>query len=185
MSCWTHINGVITVEPFGRTQHEKLYILDTTIDHLPKVSGSERNMNVYVVQKKGRNSSCTHNEFGELVNGEFSEYQSEYLVIIEGNLRDRFFDDTLKELNNFLNRLAKRVTVYDILVKLTGMDFNYNKKTTIISNAKPYEQMLEGPSWYNGEIAWAEYLMWDRDEDSWYPKKLAEKYFGKGVDHGH
>lgn len=102
------------------------------------------------------------------------------MVIIEGDLRDRFFYDTLKELNGFLNRLAKRVTVYDILVKLSGLDFNYNKKTTIISNAKPYEQMLEGPSWYNGEIAWAEYLMWDRDEDSWHPKKLIEKYIGKG-----
>ena len=180
MSCWTHVTGVITVEPFGRTQHEKRYILDTIIDHLPKVSGSERNMNIYTMQKKGRNSSCTHNEFGECVKGEFSECQSKYSVIIEGDLRDRFFDDTLKELSNFLNRLAKRVQVYDILIKLTGMDLNYNKKTTIISNTKPYEQMLEGPSWYNGEIAWAEYLMWDRDEDSWYPKKLVEKYIGKG-----
>ena len=107
MSCWTHITGVITVEPFGRTQHEKRYILDTIIDHLPKVSGSERNMNVYTMQKKSRNSSCTYNEFGESVNEKLFEYQSVYLVIIEGNFRDRFFYDTLKELNNFLNRLAK------------------------------------------------------------------------------
>lgn len=51
MSSWTYITGTITVSPIGRTQAEKRYILDTVLAHLPIVSGSERDMNVYVIQK--------------------------------------------------------------------------------------------------------------------------------------
>ena len=53
MSSWTYIQGTITVSPIGRTQAEKRYILDTVLAHLPIVSGSKRDMNVYVIQKNG------------------------------------------------------------------------------------------------------------------------------------
>ena len=59
MSHWAYIRGTITVEPLGRTQPEKRYILDTVLDHLPRVSGSEEDMNVYAIQKKGYNGSCS------------------------------------------------------------------------------------------------------------------------------
>ena len=56
MSWWSYINGTITVAPMGRTQAEKRYILDTVLEHLPRVSGgSEGDMNVYVIQKNGYN----------------------------------------------------------------------------------------------------------------------------------
>ena len=55
MSYWTYIRGVIDVKPMGRTQHEKRYILDTILEHLPEVTGSERNMHVNVIQKDGYN----------------------------------------------------------------------------------------------------------------------------------
>lgn len=42
MSWWTHINDTITASPMGRTQAEKRYILETVLDHLPLVTGSER-----------------------------------------------------------------------------------------------------------------------------------------------
>ena len=41
MSYWTHINGVIDVSPMGRTPAEQRYILETVLNHLPIVSGSE------------------------------------------------------------------------------------------------------------------------------------------------
>ena len=53
MSWWTYVHGTIVVSPMGRTQAEKRYILDTVLEHLPVVSGSERDMNVYVIQKEG------------------------------------------------------------------------------------------------------------------------------------
>lgn len=65
MSSWTYIQGTITVSPIGRTQAEKRYILDTVLAHLPIVSGSEKDMDVYVIQKNGHNSSCSCDEFGE------------------------------------------------------------------------------------------------------------------------
>ena len=68
MSYWTYIQGTITVSPIGRTQAQKRYILDTVLSHLPIVSGSEKDMDVYVIQKNGHNSSCSHDEFGERTN---------------------------------------------------------------------------------------------------------------------
>ena len=68
MSSWTYVHGTIVVSPLGRTQHEKRYILETVLDHLPVVTGSERDMEVYVIQKRGYNSSSSSDEFFEGTN---------------------------------------------------------------------------------------------------------------------
>ena len=52
MSSWTYVHGTIVVSPLGRTQHEKRYILETVLDHLPVVTGSERDMEVYVIWRQ-------------------------------------------------------------------------------------------------------------------------------------
>lgn len=179
MSYWTYVTGVITVEPLGGTQPEKRYILETILEHLPKVTGSERGMNISILEKQsGARSSCNCNEFGQpsFRRWEWPDTYECYMLIIDGSFRDRMFDDSLHELNKFLNRLAKRVYVNDILVELHGFDYGGCQKTFIISNAEPYKQMEEGPSWWNGEPAWAEYLMWDRAPSSEYPLKLVHKY---------
>ena len=176
MSYWTYITGVITVAPLGRTQPEKRYILDTILEHLPKVTGSERDMNVHVIKQNGYNASSSHNEFGEWIPHQDNRTQDYYMLVIEASLRDRKFDETKRELNKWLNRLAKRVCVDDILVRLNAYD-----RELLISNAEPYSKMYEWPSWSyggeKGEIAWAEYLMWDWCKDAQYPMKLMYKYF--------
>lgn len=181
MSSWTYITGVITVSPMGRTQPEKRYILDTVLEHQPRVTGSEEDMHVHVVQKHGYNCSSSHNEFGEWIPWKKNRTQDDYFVIIEAALRDRYFEETLRELNKWLNRLAKRAGIQDLMVKLTGYDSKWERKELIISNSEPYEKMSEWPSWVpeksNGEPMWCEYLMWDSAKDSWYPMKLAYKYF--------
>ena len=176
MSYWTYISGAITVSPMGRTQPEKRYILDTILEHLPKVTGSEHDMSTHVIQMDGYDGSSGCNEFGELNYDSSHRFkpvktQDNYIIILEARLRDCMFEETLRELNKWLNRLAKRVMVRDIVVKLRGWN-----KELVISNPKPYEDMQEGPSWYNGEIAWAEYLIWDRAKDYDYPMKLLYKY---------
>lgn len=186
MSAWTYITGVITVQPMGRTQPEKRYILDTVLEHLPRVSGSEEGMYVHVIQNSGYSGFCSHNEFGERTNAgrrsDRHKTQSHYSVVLQGSLRDRYFEETLIELNKWLNRLAKRVDVEDILVKLTGHSIkDYSERTHTISDPKPYAEMAEYPSWCTeksgGEPCWCEYLMWDAAKDSWYPAVLAYKYF--------
>lgn len=191
MSYWTCINGNIIVSPMGRTQAEKRYILETVLDHLPFVTGSERNMNVYIIQKDGYNSSSSHTEFGEwggYKNWETlsTEVQDEYILVVDGFLRDREFEQTYKEFQNWLCRLAKRVDVGDVLVKVCGYE-----KSAIIQNPQlkggqswetVYGQMNEKPTWCydDGEIHepnWCEYLMWDRAKDSMFPMMLGYKYF--------
>lgn len=174
MSHWTYITGMITVGPMGRTQPEKRYILDTVLEHLPKVTGSEEDMHIHVMQKPGYNCSSSHNEFGECIPYKWIKTQTEYILVIDAALRDRTFDETKLELNKWLNRLAKRVGIEEILVRINSYD-----KELIISDSEPYSKMFEWPSWNNesgGEPNWCEYLMWDTAKDSEYPMKLAYKY---------
>ena len=184
MSWWTYINGIIKVEPLGRTQPEKRYILETVLSHLPKVTGSERDMSVYINQLDGHNFSSNADEFGQFSNlgnapywrgGRASfETQDTYLITVNASLRDREFDRTLKEFQNWLCRLSKRVTVEDVLVKIED-----RCKDIIIQNTnETYTNMFEDCSWINntGEPNWSEYLMWERAKDSRFPMLLQYKY---------
>lgn len=195
MSYWTYIQDTITVRPMGRTQPEKRYILETALSHLPIVSGSEGDMNVYIIQKNGYNSSSSHDEFGEATNNLVDHYgyksqsrgwlqtQDDY-ILVDAALRDREFDQTYREFIKWLVRLCKRVGCEDILVEIQGYG-----KSTIIQNRNiqrkryswksVFDGLYEDPSWCNdtGEVNWCEYLLWDRAKDSNYPMMLAYKYF--------
>lgn len=197
MSYWTHITGTITVSPMGRTQAEKRYILETVLEHLPIVTGSERDMNVHIVQKAGHNSSSSCDEFGMNTNNLKDDYgyhsykhgwldvQIEYILVVEGDFRDRFFDDTYKEFVKWLCRLAKRVEVYNVLVKIDSDD----KGSRVICENDDYDnayaRMFEIPSWCsNEESNWCEYLMWDRCEESYMPAKLVKYYQDVQIEKG-
>ena len=173
MSWWTYVNGFIEVEPAGCTQPEKRYVLETVLAHLPKVTGSEEDMKIHIVQKEGYSGSANFNEFFETVYREDFKTQDCYYLILEGQFRDRMYEQTFRELNKFLNRLAKRVYVDDILIRLTGWD-----KEIVISNSDPYQDMYEYSADSNkDEPAWWEYLLWDRDSSGGsYPEKLTHKY---------
>lgn len=190
MSYWTYVSGVVDVMPLGRSQAEKRYILDTVLAHLPKVTGSERDMNVYVIQKNGYNSSSSHDEFGQwsnLGNGRYDhsfETQDHYLIVVDGSFRDRMFEETYREFMKWLCRLAKRVMVEDVLVEVKGYD-----KSTVIRNTeiqrkkyswhKVFDEMFEDPSWCNKdeEPNWCEFMMFDKAKNSDYPMLLGYKYF--------
>lgn len=182
MSSWTYINGTILVQPLGRTQLEKRYILDTVLAHLPKVTGSEQNMDIYAIQKNGYNHSCSHDEFGQWSNlgswyfGTF-EMQDTYIIVVNASLRDRVFKTTLREFQNWLCRLSKRVIVDDVLVRING----YKQSIIIQNHNNVYTDMFEEPSWFknnkDGEPTWCEFLMYDCAIGSDYPMLLEYKYF--------
>lgn len=190
MSSWTYINGSITVSPLGRTQAEKRYILETVLNHLPLVTGSEGDMDVYIIQKNGTNSSSSCDEYGQISNNLIDEYgchsrkngwleiQEEYILVVNGSLRDRHFDETFREFMKWLCRLSKRVWVKDVLVRING----YNKQYVINESDNfdsPYSNMNEEYSWSkesDGEPHWCEHLMWERAKNSDYPMLLAYKY---------
>lgn len=196
MSYWAYITGTITVSPIGRTQAQKRYILDTVLAHLPIVSGSEKDMDVYVIQKNGHNSSCSCDEFGEITNNLVDSYgqksrvrgwlytQDEYILVVDAALRDREFDQTYREFTKWLVRLGKRVMIDNILVKISGYDKSTIIKDYRVQNEKYSYQnvffnLFEGTSWVkdNGEVNWCEYMLYSRAKDSNYPIMLAYKYF--------
>lgn len=190
MSFWTYINGNVTVSPMGRTQAEKRYILETVLDHLPFVTGSEGNMDIYIIQKNGYNSSSSHTEFGEWGgyknwNTLSTEVQDEYILVVDGSLRDRMFEQTYKEFQKWICRLAKRININDVLVELKGYEKSAIVRNTNLQGNQSwktvYGQMYENPSWCydNSECVepnWCEYLLWNRAKNSNYPMMLEYKY---------
>lgn len=188
MSYWTYINGTITVDAIGRTQAEKEYILRTVLDHLPLVTGSEEDVNVYLIQANGHDCSSSVDEFVNHSNQLVDSYgahsqkcgwlktQSKYIIVVNGALRDRTFDTTFTEFNKWLCRLAKRVRIDKVLVELTGEDKIY----VFDDHSGIYRDMFEYPSWSclndDGEPAWWEYLMWQPDSVG-FPRQLAYKYY--------
>lgn len=196
MSNWSYIQGTITVSPIGRTQAQKRYILDTVLSHLPIVSGSERDMNVYVIKKNGYNNSSSHDEFGERTNNLVDWHgnrtrsrgmlrvQDEYILVVDAALRDREFDETYREFIKWLVRLGKRVMIDNVLVQISGYDKSTIIKDYCVQNEKYSYQsvffnLFEGTSWVkdDGEVNWCEYMLYSRAKDSNYPMMLAYKYF--------
>lgn len=186
MSQWSYVRGTVIVSPMGRTQPEKRYILDTVLDHLPMVTGSEGDMDVYVIQKNGHDSSCSCDEFGMNTNNLESIYggksnmgwlnvQSQYILVVDGSLRDRTFEETKRGFVKWLCRLAKRVTVEKALVTVESLD----GRMLIQEDMGALWNMFESPSWSNEdhEPTWCEYLMWERASGTDIPMMLAYKYY--------
>lgn len=156
MSFWTHITGMIKVEPDGQTQPEMRYNLETILEHLPPVTGSEQDMEYYVIQKMGYSSLSNCDENGRCTNlakidgcggikhsrnnGLF-KLQNHYFIIVDGDFRDRTFKTTFKEFNKWLNRLAKRCCVSEVLVNLSDC----NKQYTFTNKNETYTDMYGWP----------------------------------------
>ena len=83
--------------------------------------------------------------------------QSRYFLVLDGNLRDRYYKDTFKELNKFLNRLAKRIYIESMYVNLLGI---FPQSHMFTNENDCYSRMFEQ------EDPWYDYLMWEwKDED--------------------
>ena len=201
MSSWTYVNGIITVYPMGRTAAETRYILETVLNHLPIVAGSEKCMQIDIVDL-GSSSSCSCNEFGESynrpdLNGEWARWGMfdgghEYKLVLTGHLRDTVLDETYKSFMKWLVRLAKRCPISDILVEISGNDMYWNNISKLIRYDN-LDNLYEHPSWCgdtgfdeNGfplTSNWCEYLMWDSANNSDLPLDIfVHKYYDESAD---
>lgn len=108
----------------------------------------------HIVRAYGHNTWQNFDEFYNRV--EDFKTQSRYFLVLDGNLRDRYYEDTFKELNKFLNRLGKRLMVDSVYVRL----YNYERSHIFTNKNDCYGKMFENDNpWYN-------YLMWEfEDED--------------------
>ena len=196
MSMWAYVNGTITVSPIGRTQEEKEYILKSILNHLPAKDYVDGHMDVYINVKNGNNSFSSHNEFGQYCGYQQDRYphnslemQDNYILTIDGAFRYEMFEDTYKFFIKWLTRLAKRVSIFNILVQVHGYskqnyndkDDTYTYKSEIINDYSPWFDMVEYPSWGRDthEPTWCEYLLWKPYKDTSYPKDLLYKYRDK------
>lgn len=185
MSYWTRVDGIVNVNVgLGRTQEEVEYILKTVLAHLPLITGSERDAQIEIIKQAGHSYHCSHDEFGMRTNKGWLEYQDNYLIVLHGDLRDRRFNDTLKEVSKWLCRLAKRIFIDDVLIRVSEGE----NKQYIFSNADAYRTMYEHISYYNKRyfkdyykdienINWASYLLWERSNGWDMPMLLAAKYY--------
>lgn len=168
MSCWTYVLGTIKVEPMGRTEAESEYILRTVLSHLPEVSGSEGPMETYINKLYGHSSSGNHDEFfnhsnlGDGIHGNMFHAQEHFLVTLNGALRDREFNETVKEFAKWLTRFSKRCLIEECLVRVVG----YNEDKIFTND---YEQFTNLYEWDNN---WTDYLRWkpDRDDEGYFIK---------------
>lgn len=164
MSMWTYVSGTIQVHVEGRTQPEIEYVLKTVLEHLPKVTGSEEDMRVYINRRDGYNMSSSHDEFGQQSNLENGfrggfETQSIYFLTVDGTLRDRTFEETLKEFSKWLTRLSRRIWVCDVLAEVSG-----DSQTYLFTNHNDcYSDLCD----VDDELgSWTDYLYWKPDTDN-------------------
>lgn len=159
MSAWTSIRGNITVCPVGDNQHAKTFVLNTVLDHLPLVTGSEGCMDWYVNVIHSYDQTCNHDEFGQFSNlhryqnhGWFDK-QSSYIITLNCHLRDRYYDDTLKEFSAWLVRLSKRIHVSYVDVTVSGLlKSNYSNCSYNFSSEQHWDKLYEEPSWRHSDF---------------------------------
>lgn len=135
MSSWTYVNGLIEVDTFAQTDAEAIFKAQTVVNHLPRITGSEGAAHFVVVPMPGwPNHSSGVDELGHFSNlGDkrysrpWTPFQSEtrVLLALHGSLRDRWFDQTLRETIKCLSRLASRVWVRNCLVRVSGFERQY------------------------------------------------------------
>ena len=205
MSAWTHITGIIRVCPMGRTNPEMRYILETVLAHLPNVTGSEEDMSVTIVPIPGHDSSSNRDEYGQRSNKLVDRYgchsnrgwmevQTQYDLVLQANLRDRVVDETVREFTHWLTRLAKRVMVHQVFVRIYGDTPNWDVKEVILKDHDAWFEMFEPPSWSQirenkGKVDlvepnWCEHLMWRAAPETMMPDSLYFKYYNDAV-HDH
>ena len=68
MSYWTHVSGMIRVETRSRSTPETMYRVQTVLNHLPKISGSEGPVLFYPVLPAGNNVVSSDDEFERRTN---------------------------------------------------------------------------------------------------------------------
>lgn len=143
MSCWTHITACLSVETeMLRKKPELKREIQKIIRQGPKITGSERNADIFVNIPSGYNwfvsHDCEHCKYKETlrtitIDGEegqecdapdnyncSGEYQSCVVISIQGDLRDREFNRTKEEFEKFLEYVKDKFQVRDYTYNIEG-----------------------------------------------------------------
>lgn len=155
MGLWTCIHGVLTVNPFGCTVAEQEYVLKTVLEHQPMIWQDGGLMDVHVNRRSIGNCYSTCDRFGNRTDllytcsGGCFERSTDFFITLDARI-----DDVLScsEFMHWLCRLAKRVLVKDVLVRLQndlGMNvtLDHLRLTTDV-----FEEMYDSGAWVRDHL---------------------------------
>lgn len=141
MSMWTHITACLSVETgFVEKPNVLKKIIQKELKSAPKITGSEGCADVFVNVKSGFNfytsADCTHCPYADTIEwkgkGMFDcgspkdykckpgEFQTCVVISVQGDLRDRFKEDTESEFEAFLDFIRTRHFIRDYSVNIVG-----------------------------------------------------------------
>lgn len=143
MSCWTHITACLSVETGVIAKRLELKRkLKEYIAKAPKITGSERDADVFINIKTGYNfwtsRDCEHCKYSSTlhdvtIDGEeysecdapnkhncSAEYQTHVVISVQGDLRDRTKEQTQTEWDEFLKYIEAENFVRDYTINIEG-----------------------------------------------------------------
>lgn len=143
MSCWTHITACISIETgIVEKRPELKRRLKKYIENAPKITGSERDADIFINIKTGHNfwtsKDCDHCKYANTLHDviedgeEYSkcdgpenykcsaEYQTHAVITVQGDLRDRTKKQTQTEWDAFLKYIETDNFVRDYSVNIEG-----------------------------------------------------------------
>ena len=106
MSNWTHIVGSLYIETNKMKKNIKEYVIQE-LDNAPKITGSERNADIFINELSGSNVWCDN-----------KEYQTCVCISIIGDLRDRSLGQTEEEYVEFIDFIRERFMIRDSSIKI-------------------------------------------------------------------
>lgn len=137
MSRWTHIAAAIYVDTYIEDTNIKTMFEDI-LRHAPAITGSERSADVFVNVRSGHNiyvgADCKHCQYSPTLihtnhgytcaspadyECQSAEFQSNVVITIAGDLRDREVAQTNREFNKFVKFLGKHCDIRVMSVQVS------------------------------------------------------------------
>ncbi|MBR2493889.1 MAG: hypothetical protein IKB64_10610 [Paludibacteraceae bacterium] len=141
MSRWTHITACLSVDTgLAEPRSHVKKVITKELKEAPKITGSERDAEVFVNMKSGSNfwisADCDHCPYGDTriptSKSSFickspegfkcprAEYQTCVVISVQGDLRDRTEEKTQAEFDEFLKFIKQRYYLRDYSVNIKG-----------------------------------------------------------------
>jgi hypothetical protein len=106
MSVWTYVTGAIAIDTYSEEAIEKV---EDFLSTAPKITGSERNVDIFINQPTGYNVSESRlSKDDRLV---WDRYETRVIITLHGTLRDREIIETQKEVELFIQALEERFDI--------------------------------------------------------------------------
>lgn len=131
MSIWTYVIGAVEVDTLSMSDAEAMYTAQTVVNHLPRIRGSEGDVEFYFSKPNGHDCSSNCDEFGNRSNlGDVNHYglfttQQRVLITLSGSLRDAEFHETLRQVTKMLTRLSSRIIITKCVISVSSYNGSF------------------------------------------------------------